>query len=222
MTDGEWLAATSPKPLLDFLHGKASDRKLRLFACACCRSVWPLLRDERSRKGVAVAERYADGGATFAELYGVFDHDDPGSDEDGWELLAEESPFSSAARLAWLTELDASASATTYHAVAAVRASVRLAQCSLLRDIMGNPFRRAPHVDPAWLAWQDGVAAKLARAAYDDRRLPEGTLEPMQLAVLADALEEAGCGDAELLGHLRGPGPHWRGCWAVDQLLAKG
>ncbi len=54
-----------------------------------------------------------------------------------------------------------------------------------------------------------------------DPGLPEGTLEPSRLAVLADALEDAGCGDAELLGHLRGPGPHVRGCCAVDLQLAK-
>jgi hypothetical protein len=48
-----------------------------------------------------------------------------------------------------------------------------------------------------------------------------GRLDPTRLAVLADALEEAGCADAELLGHLRGPGLHVRGCWAVDSLLGR-
>ena len=61
----------------------------------------------------------------------------------------------------------------------------------------------------------------LARVAYDQRELPSGTLDVARLAVLADALEEAGCTDADLLGHLRGPGPHARGCWAVDLLLGK-
>jgi len=79
-------------------------------------------------------------------------------------------------------------------------------QCFLLRDIFGTPFRPAPVVDPAWLAWRGGAVRELARAAYEERRMPEGALDPVRLAVLADALEEAGCGDAELLGHLRGPG----------------
>ena len=62
----------------------------------------------------------------------------------------------------------------------------------------------------------------LAQAAYDQRTLPAGHLDPARLAVLADALDEAGCTDADVLNHLRGPGPHVRGCWAVDLLLGKG
>jgi hypothetical protein len=61
----------------------------------------------------------------------------------------------------------------------------------------------------------------LAQAAYEQRELPAGTLDLTRLAVLADALEEAGCDQADLLGHLRGPGPHVRGCWAVDLVLGK-
>jgi hypothetical protein len=63
--------------------------------------------------------------------------------------------------------------------------------------------------------------AGLARAAYWYRLLPSGHLDPARLAVLADDLEDAGCTDPDLLGHLRGPGPHVRGCWAVDLLLGK-
>jgi hypothetical protein len=61
----------------------------------------------------------------------------------------------------------------------------------------------------------------LAQAAYDQRELPAGTLDPTRLAVLADALEEAGCDQADLLSHLRDPGPHVRGCWVIDLLLGK-
>jgi hypothetical protein len=61
----------------------------------------------------------------------------------------------------------------------------------------------------------------IACGAYEERRLPEGTLDPARLAVLADALEDAGCTEIELLGHLRGPGPHVRGCWALDLVLSK-
>jgi hypothetical protein len=86
--------------------------------------------------------------------------------------------------------------------------------------VIGNAFRRAA-VDPGWLAWQGGTVARLAEAAYDERQLPSGHLDPARLAVLADALEEAGCTDPDLLGHLRGPGPHVRGCWALDLLADK-
>jgi hypothetical protein len=89
---------------------------------------------------------------------------------------------------------------------------------SLLRDVFGNPFRPAA-LDPAWLT---PTVTGIAIAAYQERILPSGELDRARLAVLADALEEAGCTDASVLSHLRGPGPHVRGCWAVDLLLGKG
>jgi hypothetical protein len=61
----------------------------------------------------------------------------------------------------------------------------------------------------------------LAKAAYDERALPSGELDPVRLTVLADGLEEAGCTNADILNHLRGPGPHWRGCFALDAILVK-
>jgi hypothetical protein len=91
----------------------------------------------------------------------------------------------------------------------------------LLRCVVGNPFAPTPPIAPSLLTWSDGLVTKLARAAYDNRTLPAGTLDPVRLAVLADALEEAGCTDQPVLSHLRGPGPHVRGCWVIDLLLGK-
>src|ERR1700685_1871620 len=68
MTEAHWLACTDPMPMLEFLRGKGSDRKLRLFAVGCCRRVWGLLEDERSRLGVDAAEQYADGNISEEEL----------------------------------------------------------------------------------------------------------------------------------------------------------
>ncbi len=93
-------------------------------------------------------------------------------------------------------------------------------QAELVRDVFGNPFR-AVRFDPDWLSWHEGTIERLALAAYEERQLPSGELDGARLAVLADALEEAGCSDAEILGHLRNPGLHVRGCWAVDLLLSK-
>ena len=90
-------------------------------------------------------------------------------------------------------------------------------QCSLLRDIVGNPFQPAI-LDPAWRTL---TVTALATAAYDNRILPAGTLDPDGLSVLADALEDAGCTDEQLLAHLREPSPHVRGCWVIDLLLGK-
>ena len=95
------------------------------------------------------------------------------------------------------------------------------AQVLLLRDLYGNPFRPSPPLPPAVLGWNGGTVRRLARAAYDERRLPEGTLDNARLAVLGDALEDAGCSDQTVLAHLHEPGVHVRGCWVLDRLLAR-
>jgi hypothetical protein len=84
----------------------------------------------------------------------------------------------------------------------------------LIRDIFGNPFRPVS-VNPAW---QTPTVLALAQAAYDERALPSGELDPVRLAVLADAVEEAGCDNADILTHLRQSDIHVRGCWAVGLL----
>jgi hypothetical protein len=93
-------------------------------------------------------------------------------------------------------------------------------QTALLRDIFGSPFRPVT-ISPAILAWSDGLVVRLAQAVYDERPLPDGSLNPNRIAVLADALEEGSCSDADILSHLRGPGPHVRGCVIVDAVLGK-
>jgi hypothetical protein len=90
-------------------------------------------------------------------------------------------------------------------------------QAAILRCIFANPFQPAA-VDPAR---QTPAVGSLAQAAYDERILPSGELESARLAVLADALEDAGCTDDAILSHLRSPGPHVRGCWALDLVLGK-
>src|SRR5262245_18565522 len=85
------------------------------------------------------------------------------------------------------------------------------------RDVAGNPFRPIA-LNPNWLT---PTVINLAAAAYEERVLPSGELDTARLAVLSDALEDAGCEDADLLGHLRSPRPHVRGCWAVDLILGK-
>jgi hypothetical protein len=95
------------------------------------------------------------------------------------------------------------------------------AQTHLLRDIIGNPFHPAPVIDPAWLTRNNGLVKRLAEAAYQERSLPDGTLDVARLAVLADALTDVGCTDPDLLEHLQGPGPHTRGCFVLDLLTGR-
>ncbi len=248
MTEAEWLAGDDLLAMLDCVRAaRVSDRKQRLLACACGRLVWHLLTDARSRESVAVAEAFADGLADDVPLADAYDAAGAAwrTLPRPWDCRRERARYFAALtafRAAW----DSSWSEGTDRAVNDALYSAAKAtwaqgndepddewlnspsageafrhQSELLRDLFRNPFRPAPAVDPAWLAWRNGVVRELARAAYDGRRLPEGALEPERLAVLADALEDAGCGDAELLGHLRGPGPHVRGCWVVDLVLGK-
>jgi hypothetical protein len=219
MTEDEWVTSIDPQTMLWLVRGQVSERKLRLFAVACCRLVWHLLVDERSRRAVEVAERFADGGATQQEL--------EAARSDAWqftlyEVWEEEAPDLGADALnaadapAWAAEWSPEA----IRAVVAVQRSLgptgAAAQADLLRCIFGNPLRFFTLDAPP-----SHVARQLAQVAYDDRRLPDGTLDLGRLAVLADALEDGGCDDPQILGHLRGPGPHSRGCFAVDAVLGR-
>lgn len=104
------------------------------------------------------------------------------------------------------------------------RVKERPNQASLLRDVFGPlPFRSLSPLPPDILTRNDGIVKRLATSIYEERQLPRGTLDAVRLAVLADALEEAGVSDPDLLGHCRRPGQlHVRGCWVLDRLLAKG
>jgi len=84
------------------------------------------------------------------------------------------------------------------------------AQLEFLRDIIGNPFRPVTF-SPSWRTEHTvGIAAKM----YDER-------EFAAMPILADALQEAECEDADILAHCREPGVHVRGCWVVDLVLGK-
>jgi hypothetical protein len=241
MTEQQWLECMHPGTMLEFLLGKASDRKLRLFAVACCRRIWHLLPDERSRKGVEVAERYADGQAGDDELKvaaaaawaaASYQHaaanswTEAGRDAPPW--IDDEYGGSYHSRSAAAAEAAGEATwaddeyGGSYHAgrltyqvwyAVGEAPSEYVAQCRLLRDIAGNPFRSAS-LDAAWLSWGDSTIRKLAQAIYSDRAFD-------RLPILADALEEAGCTHPDILEHCRGPGPHVRGCFVVDLVLRK-
>jgi hypothetical protein len=206
-----------------------SDRKLRLFGCACCRGVWHLFDDERSRPAVETAECFADGRASAAEpaaAYSVLDVvKDVGIVPNilpGVDMMEPAAWWAAVAALETVTPDGwprAPARATEYarRAMLFVAGRKERAQCDLCRDLF-NPFRTAG-VDPAWRSWNGGAVRHLAEVAYQERHLPGGQLDRARHAVLADAVEEAGYTEAELLGHLRAPGPHVRGCWAVDAIL---
>jgi hypothetical protein len=246
MTEQEWLDAESPGPLLDFLEGEAvtlvdrvppeqreamsrhllglaSDRKRYFLACAFARRVWPLLADERSRQAVVVAERFADGLADgkegMAAISGALQARDAIRVDSRSGDRAAGQAVRWAARTAVMAVLCDVRAAAEESALALERASsptpadAQRELAALVRDVMGNPFRPSV-VEQRWLAWNEGTVLRLAEAVYAKRAFE-------QLPVLADALEDAGCNNAEILGHLRGPGPHALGCWCLDALLGK-
>jgi hypothetical protein len=94
------------------------------------------------------------------------------------------------------------------------RAPEERAQCDLMRCIFHSPFHPMPAIPSVWLAWNDHTIQRIAEAIYD-----AGDFD--RLPVLADALEDAGCGDADILAHCRSDWPHVRGCWAVDLVLGR-
>jgi hypothetical protein len=269
MTEAEWLACADPRPMVEHVRGKASGRKLRLFAVACCRRIWQLLPDQRSRTAVEVAERYADAHATALDLVSAREaarhasadavraerHAEAEADfcdtpeyltagaeryaARAAESAAEERPIRldvseesyrrqggyivespGSARVA----ADAMARKALATAVATgadrhegfdfnktfddVVSAEQEHETHLLRDIFGNPLRPVAF-NPAWLT--PNVTA-LAGMIYDERAFD-------RLPIVTDALEEGGCGNADILSHCRGPGPHVRGCWVVDLLL---
>ncbi|MGL4555077.1 MAG: hypothetical protein ACRC33_28260 [Gemmataceae bacterium] len=221
MTEEDWLRGDNPAGMVSFLRRrKSSDRKLRLFGCACCRRVWDRLPGEASRDAVEAAERFADGQAGRKDLVAALRACREAAHDPGVMVAAVSlqkaalwGPYNARVQAAGAGPLEASQLA----AHTAAMGVEGLAQGRLLHDLFGNPFRPVT-ADPAW---RTADVSRLALAAYDERGFPSGELDLARLGVLGDALEEAGA-DAGLVAHSRSTGPHVRGCWAVDVALARG
>jgi hypothetical protein len=221
MTEHEWLNATQPWRMLEFLlgPGRASDRKLRLFAAACCRRSWEQLTNRELRLSIETAELFADGKVSQKARGSVF----AAAKASGVTFKTSPPCVAFAASLCSVKDIRLWIGTIWYQSLGGP-IQQHSSTAVLLRDIFGNPFRPLPPRKGqrswqkklgAWLAWKDGTVAKPAQGIYEARAFDH-------LPVLADALEEAGCTDAALLGHLRGPGPHVRGCHGVDLLLGRG
>jgi len=250
----EWLACEDPKQMLGFMLGRASTRKLRLFAAACCRRIWKHMAGT-SRQVVELAEQHADtdddllrdrlraAADQILDMLGLresvfsaglgsrversscsfdetvvhatagtwshrFDHEGQAAEWAGW--LATTAATRAAVRRTTCGEEAVTAATTTW-------ATEERIQAALMRDIVGNPYHPVDF-DPVW---RTQTVVALATAAYEERILPSGELDSQRLAILADALEDAGCSDEQILNHLRGPGPHVRGCFVIDLLTGR-
>ncbi len=162
MTEQEWLACDDPRPMLEFLAGKASDRKLRLFAVACCRDIWALL-DDIGRGAVEMAELIADGLAGNDEMRAARLACKFGGGRAVWYAAASDPLI---------------AARNTVLSIKSVMEEQPIAQANLLRDIVGNPFRTI-RPGPSWLS---PVVVTLASAIYDERRFQD-------MPLLAEAQE---------------------------------
>ena len=220
MNEATWQACGDPARMLDLIPYRISKRKWRLLAAAFARRIWHLFSDERSKQAVEAAERWADGLLSRKDL-----------------TLARDAvpvPIINPVGAKRIDGIDGAAFSAANPSKSATASTARLSrevatakdgsvememncQCNFIRDIVGNPYVPAS-LDPVWLTH---TVVSLAQTAYDNRILPAGTLDADRLAVLADALEDAGCSDADILSHLRGPGPHVRGCFVIDLLLDK-
>jgi hypothetical protein len=230
LTEEEYLRLERPHSAAVLFNSRTplrtSTRKARLFLCACCRRVWDWLGDDANRAAVEAAERAAEGHLLIRELRPFFEATTyVRVPLEKWPN-ARTSPARDAAwPFAWPTTYTTGATwLAGYHRAGAdlarqehFAAAEQAAQCALIHDLLGNPFRPVA-LDRAWLS---PAVVRLAETAYQERALPSGELSLGHLAVLSDALEEAGCDEEALLGHLRGPGPHVRGCFAVDLLTGR-
>jgi hypothetical protein len=231
MTEAEWLACAKPARMLVSLRASASERKLRLFGCACCRLVWDVFPDAACRAALEVAERYADGLATNQELFEAHQHVSRARDlavgtHHGFEEYKSPSVRSATFVLYELTDelhreegehgaWEVVKDASEYAASALPRPrESRQKQSAFLRDVFRSPLSSPSALDLRHLIDNNAVIGRLAGSSYEECAFH-------QLPILADALEDAGCTDRDILDHLRGAGPHVRGCWALDLILGK-
>ncbi len=188
----------------------AVDRKLRLYAVACCRQRWDLFEMNLFRRAVDAAERFADGRADRQELAAIYD-----------AIMAIPTPNAQSHCLEEMTLKLTSMNGLQCATAAAMNLgvatgwgdfiSVVQGQAPLLRCVIGNPYRPVA-LDPSW---RTPTVADLVESVYAE-------LAFHRMPILADAIEESGCDHPRVLSHCRNGGPHVRSCWVIDLLLGKG
>ncbi|QJW94507.1 hypothetical protein [Frigoriglobus tundricola] len=216
MTEAEWGAATNPYHMLlhvrrtgPGLRSPAGRRKFRLFGCASVRRPWDALSDEKLRTLIELAEQFADGAIEAhrltqarAESRTRFNH----FPRELWSVFYSlTADVTWGAARAWQYTCKPALTPLRGNKPAAEKAHL----AHITRCIFGNPFRPVPFAP----SWRTSDAIALARGAYADRAFD-------RLPILADALQDAGCNDEDILNHCRDTKTsHARGCWVVDHVL---
>lgn len=225
MTEAEWLDCADPMPMLEFLGPKRLDSRLRRLAVECCRRVRYLIAEGVFRAAADAGEAFADDprnrkstikAMALASIEAWRQIPQYSLSANPHQLRAARSAVATCAptdRLAAFKAMQLAAQAVNLNDADCCAFVELQHQAVLVREIFGNPFCPAI-IDSSWLAWNDGTIPELAQAIYDQRAFD-------RLPILADALEVAGCTNADILNHCRHPGPHVRGCWVVDLILGK-
>ena len=213
MTEAQWLAWKDPRSMLESIRNKASDRKLRLCLGACCRRVLEPTGGQRRWQVLTAMEGFADGVVSPQAVQDAIREDLP-EEYDNRTLVGYDPiwHFDVTSLLSALTNPDSITPVdvvTRSWRLATDTPVAAIAMAGLVRDVF-NPFRRVI-IDPGWLT---SNVNDLARTIYEEKAFE-------RLPILADALMDAGCANEQLLNHLRSPGPHVRGCWALDLILSK-
>src|SRR5262245_44816613 len=217
MTESDWLTTDDPLWMLAFAGSRMSARKHRLFAVACCRQFSHLL-SAQSLQALDTAEQLADSLASESQR----------REARGKALTAPRhtegrKSYFARQKMAVVHSLSAHAGEAALfacrYAIAEGTGITRWTPdeqprpdlvAAYLRDITGSPYLTVT-LDSSW---RTANTLDLSRTIYDERAFD-------RLPILADALMDAGCDNPELLGHLRSPGPHVRGCWALDLILGR-
>jgi hypothetical protein len=122
-------------------------------------------------------------------------------DSDPSRALSERGPYRAVRDVCALTQYGRVKSEVVFEGI----------QCGIIRDIFGNPFRPVVFAPQ----WRSDTAVSLAKHIYEARDFA-------QMPILADALQDAGCDNADVLIHCRDANQiHVRGCWVVDGVLGK-
>jgi hypothetical protein len=205
MDEAEWLASETPLELLGMIptKGTRKERKMRLIAVACCEARFGSRRDEELADCLTLVTRLADDPTVEAERARMFLRRSPASGTLTNALLNWHG-FQAGVetlRMLGVEDFPDSRSATREQCVA---------YSQIIRDISGNPFRPVAFAPD----WQTSTVIAIALQMYDTRDFAA-------MPILADALQDAGCEEAAVLDHCRGPGSHVRGCWVVDHVLAR-
>ncbi len=224
MTEAEWLTCNNVQEMNEYVQMIGTQRQLKLFLCACARLMLPVIESREdvhenpgARAALYQAEQFADGLVDVPTMTVWYDR-----------MSQTLDSFTSNDRLCgsllhkayWVCTFACWAGEPAVQTVwiyfewetGTEYAPIEMRKClsPTYRDIFGNPFRPVAFAPE----WRTDTAIFLARQMYESRDFSA-------MPILADALQDAGCDNDDILNHCRGPGPHVRGCWVVDLVLGK-